>query len=103
MTIKFRKALTLLACSALFFTLGQANAHSGPLNEIAVKACTSKEKSQMCQYEGGHNDLYLGTCQYMADELMCVRNQPIQLIKPVEEKDKTQHTHQHSDNQYGFN
>ena len=44
MTIKFRKALMLLVSIALFFTLGQANAHSGPLNEIAIKACVSKEK-----------------------------------------------------------
>ena len=101
MTIKFRKALMLLASSALFFTLGQANAHSGPLNELAIKACAIKEKSQMCQYEGGHNDLYIGTCQYMADQLMCVRNQPIQFIEQSKEKNKLKH--EHTDNQYGFN
>ena len=91
----------LLVSIALFFTLGQANAHSGPLNEIAIKACVSKEKSQMCQYEGGHNDLYIGTCQYMADNLMCVRNQPIQFIEQSKEKNKLKH--EHTDNQYGLN
>lgn len=56
------------------------NAHSGLLNGAAVKACADKVKSQSCKYEGGHNDLYIGSCQYMADDLMCVRSQPIQKI-----------------------
>ncbi|MEL0646843.1 hypothetical protein V6248_05375 [Pseudoalteromonas agarivorans] len=56
------------------------NAHSGPLNAIAVKACANKVKSQSCRYEGGHNDLYIGSCQYMGDDLMCVRSQQIQKI-----------------------
>ncbi|WP_426357765.1 hypothetical protein ACPUVO_15095 [Pseudocolwellia sp. HL-MZ19] len=101
MAIKLKNSLTFIPVALLFFTLGYANAHLGPLNEIAVKACATKEKSQMCQYEGGHNDLYLGTCQYMADELMCVRNQPIQFIEQPEGTEQTKHTH--NDNKYGFN
>ncbi len=101
MTIKQKSAITLLTTSVLCFLMGYANAHSGPLNELAIKACAIKEKSQMCRYEGGHNDLYIGTCQYMADQLMCVRNQPIKFIEQNKEKNKLKH--EHTDNQYGFN
>jgi hypothetical protein len=70
-----------------------AHAHSGPLSEIAVKACDTKVRSDACQYEGGHQDLYIGTCQYMSTSLMCVRNQPIQLID--EKQSETEETHSH--------
>lgn len=70
-----------------------AFAHSGPLNKFALTACKEKERSQVCQYEGMHNDLYIGTCQYMPTELMCVRNQPIQKI--VKEQTEPQTTHNH--------
>ncbi|WP_372883165.1 hypothetical protein [Psychromonas sp.] len=70
-----------LATFALLLTTGFAHAHSGPLNAIAVKACDAKAISEACQFEGGHGDLYIGTCQYMSTALMCVRNQPIQTIE----------------------
>ena len=63
-------------------------AHSIPLNTHAVKACESKARSASCQYEGGHNDLYIGTCQYMSSNLLCVRNQPIKKIKAAFEQSK---------------
>ena len=82
--LKLKSALNnslfmLIAILALL-TTSYAQAHSGPLNEIAIKACAAKERSQACQYEGGHNDLYIGSCQYMSSTLMCVRSQPIQII-----------------------
>jgi len=73
------------------------NAHSGPLNAIAVKACANKVKSQSCRYEGGHNDLYIGSCQYMADDLMCVRSQPIQKIN--EEITSPANSHKHENDE----
>ncbi|TXR54870.1 hypothetical protein [Reinekea thalattae] len=61
----------------------QAVAHGGPLNEQAVQACIAKTVSENCQYQGHHNDLYIGTCQYLTEQsLMCVRNKPIQTIAP---------------------
>ncbi|MBB1350231.1 MULTISPECIES: hypothetical protein [unclassified Pseudoalteromonas] len=70
------------------------NAHAGPLNGVAVKACADKVKSQSCKYEGGHNDLYIGSCQYMADDLMCVRSQPIQKIDNGISAPIKSHTHE---------
>lgn len=60
----------------------EAYAHSQPLNDVAVKACQEKAKSQVCQYTGHHNDLYMGTCQLASEKkLICVRNKPIQKIE----------------------
>ena len=72
-------------------------AHSIPLNEIAVKACDNKQRSDQCQYEGGHDDLYIGSCQYMSDSLMCVRNQPIQTIT-VNNKTSEETSHHTTEN-----
>ncbi|MEL0632589.1 hypothetical protein V6237_07400 [Pseudoalteromonas carrageenovora] len=73
------------------------NAHSGPLNAIAVKACANKVKSQSCRYEGGHNDLYIGSCQYMADDLMCVRSQPIKKINEEITSPANSHKHENEE------
>jgi hypothetical protein len=67
----------------LMMTLNTANAHSGHLNEKALKVCQEKQRSDACQFEGGHNDLYIGTCQYMVEILTCVRSQPIQYIDSI--------------------
>ena len=72
---------TLFTVVTLLFTTTLVQAHSGPLSEIAVKACDVKSRSQSCQYEDGHQNLYIGSCQYMSETLMCVRNQPIQKIE----------------------
>ena len=85
MTSKFtlENTLRVLAVCTLLLTASVAHAHSGPLNKVAVEVCAQKVKSQACQYEGGHSDLYIGTCQYMSEtDLICVRNQPIQKIEP---------------------
>lgn len=64
-----------------------ASAHSAPLNKQAMQACKEKQKSQACQYEGHHDDLYIGTCQYVSDEnLICVRNKPIRKLVDDEVK-----------------
>lgn len=68
-------------------------AHAGPLNELALQACDQKVKSQACRYEGEHKDLYLGTCQYMGESLMCVRNQPIQQLEPASKSAQADHSH----------
>ncbi|RBW46340.1 hypothetical protein DS885_08720 [Psychromonas sp. B3M02] len=89
---KLKKQLCLLALGVIsLFVSNAALAHSGPLNKLALQACTEKARSQACQYEGVHNDLYIGTCQYMSTALMCVRNQPIQTIES--DKDASDTTH----------
>ena len=89
----FRVYLTGLA---LLLTASFAHAHSGPLNNVAMKVCEAKVRSQACQYEGGHNDLYIGTCQYISDtDLICVRNKPIQKIES--EKAASEEGHEHKD------
>tara|TARA_R110001583_G_scaffold57547_2_gene172181 strand:+ start:26394 stop:26642 length:249 start_codon:yes stop_codon:yes gene_type:complete len=65
-------------------TTNQVDAHAGHLNEKAITVCTDKVRSDACQYEGGHDDLFIGTCQYMVETLMCVRNQPIQKIDALQ-------------------
>lgn len=94
--MKFTKQL-ILTISFLMVT-NYALAHAGSLNKVAVKACTAKQKSQTCEYVGDHNDLYIGSCQYMADNLLCVRNQPIQQIKQTTSSSNVQHTHKDTDN-----
>ncbi|WP_413693643.1 hypothetical protein [Psychromonas sp. KJ10-2] len=89
---KLKQQLCLLALGVIsLFVSNAALAHSGPLNKLALQACTEKARSQACQYEGVHNDLYIGTCQYMSTALMCVRNQPIQTIES--DKDASDTTH----------
>lgn len=78
--------VTSLILSTLFtFILPNSKtyAHSIPLKAVAVKACENKIRSVSCEYEGAHNDLYIGTCQYMVASLICVRNQPIKKLEPV--------------------
>lgn len=93
-TLLFKNAQPFLWLGmTLLLNTSYVHAHSGPLNEIAVKACDAKVHSEACQYEGGHQDLYIGTCQYMATNLMCVRNQPIQLIEEKQSETEEIHTH----------
>ena len=92
---KLKKQFCLLALGVIsLFVSNAALAHSGPLNKLALQACTEKARSQACQYEGVHNDLYIGTCQYMSSALMCVRNQPIQKIE--DEQPASDQTHEHN-------
>ena len=67
---------------SLLINTGSANAHGGNLSESALEASEDKKRSQECKYEGHHDDLYIGTCQYVSEDiLICVRNKPIQHLK----------------------
>ncbi|MFT6927163.1 MAG: hypothetical protein ACJAZP_002792 [Psychromonas sp.] len=90
-----RGLLGLLVAVTLLLTASYADAHSTPLNSVAVKACDHKARSQACQYEGGHSDLYVGTCQYMSKDLICVRNQPIQKITSSKTESEEEHDTSH--------
>lgn len=81
------KLTAYLAAFIFQISAGYAFAHSAPLNKVAMEACKEKQKSQACQYEGHHDDLYIGTCQYVSDENMtCVRTKPIRKIDSDEVK-----------------
>jgi len=71
-------------CLTMLLTVtSYAGAHSAPLGNEALQACFDKQKSQYCEYKGHHNDLYIGTCQYIDEQqLVCVRNK----AKQKEEK-----------------
>ena len=73
----------LCLISFLLINAISANAHGGNLSEPALQACEDKKRSQECKYEGHHDDLYIGTCQYVSEDiLICVRNKPIQHLNP---------------------
>jgi hypothetical protein len=81
----------LVACS-LFFTVSSACAHGGSLNSEALAVCSGRERSQACQYEDHHNNLYIGTCQYVSeDDLICVRNKPIKKSALTQEISELSH------------
>ena len=88
------KTLASLVAAVALLASGVSHAHSGPLNGASLEACKAKVKSQLCQYDGAHNDLYIGTCQYMSATLMCVRNQPIQKKPGFEHTDAEEHTNE---------
>ncbi|MDO6459140.1 hypothetical protein Q4485_00365 [Granulosicoccaceae sp. 1_MG-2023] len=83
-------AIALLGvCSALMLPLMQAHAHSAPIPGASLEACDARAKSDACEYKGQHGERYIGTCQWMAESLMCVRNKPI--VWP----DSEEHGHSH--------
>lgn len=82
----------MIAALALPFVISTAHAHSVPLNKEAMAACKEKTRSQACEYQGHHKDLYIGSCQYVSDEdLICVRNKPIQKIRADEAEPASGH------------
>ena len=89
-----KTVLVCLATSILLLTASSSYAHSGSLNKVAVEVCKQKEKSQACQYNGGHSDLYIGTCQLISKtDLICVRNQPIKKIESAKTESEKEHKH----------
>lgn len=81
--VSIRAWLLCSAASALLAAAGKAHAHSGHLDKAALEVCKERTRSQACEYTGHHDDLYIGTCQYISDRaLTCVRNQPIRKTRP---------------------
>lgn len=72
-----RGMLVLLAV----LPFGTLSAHSGAANNAAWDACDNKPRSTACEYTGFHGEQYRGTCQLIAEHMMCVRNQPIEKPK----------------------
>lgn len=61
----------LLACAA-------ASAHDSNPNKLAWQACEAGKKSDACQYTTADKHRYVGTCRPINQQLMCVRNKPIE-------------------------
>jgi len=59
---------------------------------VAWSTCDGKPKSQACEYKGFHGESYIGTCQVMANNMLCVRNQPIQYPEGVAKEAHTERT-----------
>jgi len=76
--------LSIMAALILSLVAGNALAHSAPLDKLAMAACQEKARSQACEYQDHHSNRYIGTCQYVSEEdLICVRNRPIQKADPA--------------------
>ena len=54
-----------------------AAAHQGHTRTEPWEVCAAAVLGAACQWEDGEHALYVGTCQEVSGELMCVRNQPI--------------------------
>ncbi|AXT39982.1 hypothetical protein D1814_15490 [Alteromonas sp. BL110] len=76
--IKRSVAFSLSFC---FATLSLA--HSGHVHKAPLVACDSLNRGELCSYTVGKNKVYKGTCQRFEKTLMCVRNQPIEYLNPL--------------------
>lgn len=64
-------------------------AHGQHVNTQPWVVCAEAKRDDTCQYVVASNQLYKGTCQAMSDALMCVRNQPIEMIEMISGQDST--------------
>lgn len=84
------RAISLIASvtfSASFST--PTWAHGQHVNTQPWVVCAEAKHDDTCQYVVASNQLYKGTCQAMSDALMCVRNQPIEMIEMISGQDST--------------
>lgn len=59
-------------------------AHDGHHTSHAWKSCETKTLDEKCAYVMKSDQLYKGSCQQMAQALMCVRNEPIVTLSQKE-------------------
>lgn len=67
--------------ASIFLTLviGSAAAHEGAHgNEEMWRVCEGKQFDNSCSFQNRSGDISRGSCQSMANHLVCVRNQPIE-------------------------
>jgi hypothetical protein len=82
---KLRTVLLMLVMSVSCTLHG----HEGHANVRAVTACPEKQLADSCSYILSENKLHKGTCRSMAEKLMCVRNQPIEIYLEKSQKTET--------------
>lgn len=87
-----RTALPALAAAVLWLGAGPAASHEGGSgNEMMWQVCETARVDDPCAFQNDAHDTYRGSCQAMAGDLVCVRNQPIErAVTPAE--DHTHHT-----------
>ena len=78
------------SASILFTVLtSSAAAHEGAHgNEEMWRVCEGKQLNNSCSFQNRSCDISRGSCQSMADHLVCVRNQPIERAASVGFVDK---------------
>ena len=59
----------------------EAFAHEGHSSPEPWTVCAQKELGQACSWENEAHDLHRGTCRSIGDQLVCVRNRPIELAR----------------------
>lgn len=74
--------LSVLSSIWLFTLL--ATAHDGHHTEHAWHACSIKKQGDSCSYVMKTNQFYEGSCQEIAEGLMCVRSKPIRTLSEAE-------------------
>lgn len=52
-------------------------AHGGHASPRPWDACAERALGEPCQWQDDQQALYRGTCRRLAEDLVCVRNQPI--------------------------
>lgn len=55
-------------------------AHGGHHSNLAWEACDNEAENASCRYIMQQDKLYAGTCKSVANDLMCVRNKPIETL-----------------------
>jgi hypothetical protein len=67
-----------LLFAACWTLSGAAWAHQGHLSDVAWRACDGESLGAACDFEDSSHAIYRGTCRSMSDDLVCVRNRPIE-------------------------
>jgi hypothetical protein len=73
-----------LALSLLMMP-GLAAAHSGHTSTQMWDACDDAVHGEICSFVTEGHARHTGTCQVLADDLMCVRNRPIEQLDEAPE------------------
>lgn len=68
----------MLCGSALICVPQFVLSHSASINKEPWLVCENQTRSDVCEFTDNHQNIYRGTCRVMSEELMCVRNQPIE-------------------------
>ena len=83
------KVQTIVLTALLASGYSTSHAHQISTEHVGWQACQANERNDPCSYVLG-NARYTGSCQSLNDQLMCVRQKPIEYIAA---KEKVEHEH----------
>ncbi len=72
----YASALTVFL--VLLMSATSVMAHQGHSNRAPWDACDELKVNEICEWTNNAHWRYIGTCRAIGDDLMCVRNKPIQ-------------------------